>query len=485
MSSYSSVTASVIQLQAGGALQNMIHQLASDTLDVFSSAYLVTRPFAHGCERDSNTLSLKPRAAVTARGLFEVTRSFDLLFDAFMVVDLPGICNTAGGAGAQAPLTGADRPWYTNGVAAALLDSVSLTMGGHSISTLSGAMCYLFEEICGQPSKSVDEMIGRVNPSLPESSIVAGLQAKSSKARRLYLPLHFWFSSQRSQLSSALNLIGAQFQRCHIDVRLNGLASVIENAAGAAFISANGAAVDTRILDPIANDMLGEVRSGGSVAATATQNILTATDAARVTMDYHGITLSEEDRPAFKNTNTLSLMSEVHARPASERVLQPSNGSIDVTSFAKNLVTEIIIAARVADDGAGMAYGPLRFDGDYDATAGCAEGPLGTIDCSISGQARTPANMEAEMFNTKMCYIHHSKIPQHKGVYTIPISMYPEDDVVDSHANVSKLDSLTLRLTKKSAQTAPNPERNITADVYALSLNLLVEKDGMKAKYFV
>ena len=145
--------------------------------------------------------------------------------------------------------------------------------------------------------------------------------------------------------------------------------------------------------------------------------------------------------------------------------------------------TGAIVAARVTQDG-GKNTGPLRFDGVSDTVTGEVYGPLGSIDVTISGQQRFPANVEAEIYNQTMPFLHHSLLPEHSGVYAIPFSFFPEDSSVpDSHANVSKLDSLVVTLKRPNYPAGQNPTTE--AHVFALSYNLLVQQRGMKAKFFV
>ena len=491
-SCYTTVTASVVQIAATGALGRMLDNLKAREIDIFASSYFTTKSFAHGFERDAHEeqiYSKKKNASI--KGKFEISRAFDLVHQLYVVIDLPGIGNTlasgkiaAAKAGDNPEANEAAMPYYTNGAGCALIEEVHLSMGGHSIACLTGPLIFLFEELAGTPGKRADQLLAK-------ASTVAELKAKSTRAQRLYIPMYFYFCSTRGSLSNSLNVIGAQFQRIHLDMVLNSLASVIENgAASLAAINNSAAAQRTIVLDPISLEpMVSPVRSGGDVDYSAAKNdaanrdLCTATNVSRVSVDTHGITLSEAERATFSNVNAMNLMNEVHIlNRTGTNALNANDTQIDVTQFAKNLVYEILIAARVTSDG-GVRTGPLRFDGATDSVTGETYGPLASIDVTISGQQRFPARIEAEVFNQVIPFLHHSLIPEHSGVYSIPFSFFPEDSSVpDSHANVSKLDSLTLTLRRPSAAPA-----DVTTDahIFALSYNLLVEQRGMKAKFFV
>lgn len=487
-SCYTTVTASVVQIAATGALGKMLDNLKSREVDVFASSYFTTKPFAHGFERSAHeeTVYAKKKNA-SIKSKFEISRAFDLVHQLYIVIDLPGIANVVGtdiaalAASADTVADADNMPYYCNGVGAALLGEVHLSMGGHSIACLTGPLIFLFEELAGTPGKRADALMGK-------APTVAALKAQSTRARRLYVPMYFFFCSTRGSLSSALNIVGSQFQRVYLDMQLNSLSSVVENGSANFGLSAAAGAARTIIVDPISLEpMVAPVRAGGNVdyaGADVNADITAQQNIARVSVDTHGITLSEAERADFSNVNALTLMNEVHIlNRTGSNALNKTSTEIDVTTFAKNLVYEIIVAARLQQDG-GKATAPLRFDGATDTVTGEVYGPLASIDVTISGQQRFPANVEAEIFNQVIPYLHHSLIPEHSGVYSIPFSFYPEDATVpDSHANVSKLDSLILRLTRPSAfhQSAVNTD----AHIFALSYNLLVEQRGMKAKFFV
>ena len=241
-------------------------------------------------------------------------------------------------------------------MSALLLGEVHLSMGGHSIACLTGPLIFLFEELAGTPGKRADALMGKAQS-------VAALKAQSTRARRLYVPMYFFFCSTRGSLSSALNIVGSQFQRVYLDMQLNSLSSVVENGTGAGLstgkkfgINAAADAVKTIIVDPISLEpMVAPVRAGGNVdyANADKTDITTLQNIARVSVDTHGITLSETERSNFSSVNALTLMNEVHIlNRVGSNALNKTTTEIDVTTFAKNLVYEIIVAARLDQDGA-------------------------------------------------------------------------------------------------------------------------------------
>ena len=230
-SCYTTVTASVVQVASAGALGAMINNLRTREIDIFASSYFTTRNFARRSSPRTIIYATKTEPRT------EITRSFDLIlflcigqaFDPFQ--DEQGTYKAIKFTddNAEAGLLA----HYTNGVAAALINEVHICMGGHSLSKLTGEQIFLYEELAGRPGKRLLDMVGKSVSTLD-------LAKKSARAQRLYLPLYFFFCATRGSVSSALNLIGAQFQKATIDMSLKSLCSVIENGDDAnRFISKN------------------------------------------------------------------------------------------------------------------------------------------------------------------------------------------------------------------------------------------------------
>jgi len=489
-SCYTTVTASVVQVASAGALGAMIDNLKTRQIDIFASAYFTTRPFAHGHEREATDQPIYATRRNQIKNKFEITRSFDLIYQLFLVFDIPGIRTfTANGAVAlnQANSNDGKLAHYTNGTAAALVNEVHLCMGGHSLTMLTGAQIYLYEELAGRPGKRLLDTVGKSTSALD-------LAKQSAHARRLYLPLYFFFCSTRGSVSSALNLIGAQFQKATIDMSLNSLCSVVENGSSDRYISQNAdGAATVNVTDEISTDtMTAPVREKSGDVGETKGSALDTYSSARVTLDVLGITLNEDDRNTFSTKDRMSLMDEVTviARTGSQSLKKDE--TISITDHAKNLIYELQIAARVQKarsrgDETYVAQGPLRFDGRIDPTTGETSEPLGTLSMTISGQARTQSNLEAAFYNQITPYMHHSTLPSAKGIYSMPFSLYPEDwNVPDSYANASKLDSMRLQIGLP-AQVQKDAAKNGGVDltIFCHTFNVLVEQKGMKARFFV
>lgn len=383
----------------------MLSKLSSRTIDPFSSAYFSTKAFAHGIERDSHEEIIQNDRKNVIRNKFEISRAFDLVSQLVVVIDVPTL--TAGS--------------YVENLGPALIESATLSMGGHALSTLSGGLIHCLEELGGNPGKSATELYD-VAETAPDS----GVRRAGS---RLYVPMAFWFSAS---LSKALNLVGSSFQRAYLDLTMRPL----RDCASADAVYGTNVPV---------HPMLGSMDTTGAGTGAGT---------GRVTVDTHGIVLNEQDRETMSQIDQLTLMTEVFQTT----IDVAGDTTLDLTTFGKNLCYEVIVATQGANDNG------IKFDT-----------PLNTLSMSISGQSRFPDQIESQLYNKVMPFLHRSQVPQESGIHSIPFSFFPEDSSVpDAFANLSKLDSLTLRLNGTAKAT-----------VFLLCYNILVEQRGMKARFFV
>ena len=280
-STYSTITASVVQISAAGALGNMLTKLSARTVDPFSSAYFSTKAYAHGVERDSHEEIVKADRKSVIRNKFEISRAFDLVSDLVVVIDVPGL----------------DGETYVDNLGPALIESATLSMGGHALATLTGGLILCMEELAGNPGKACTNLWD------PEDD---------TKVARLYVPMTFWFTKS---LSKALNLVGSSFQRAYLDLTMKALKDCVVGRPDLS--AANGGNIAEGIpTDP----MLGKLSAGTD-----------STDY-RVTVDTHGITLNEEDRNTFSQVNSMSLMDEVHFQ---DKTIDGT--SLDLTTLPRTL----------------------------------------------------------------------------------------------------------------------------------------------------
>lgn len=116
--------------------------------------------------------------------------------------------------------TGLDRPWahWTNAIGQFLVKRACLVIGGQVIDTLFSDYLFMWEELTGKPGKRLTEMIGKRHTR-------AQLVADSLEARRLYVPLPFFFTKTSG---NALPLVSLQFHGVQIHICFDELSRSIQ-----------------------------------------------------------------------------------------------------------------------------------------------------------------------------------------------------------------------------------------------------------------
>ena len=116
--------------------------------------------------------------------------------------------------------TGLQTPFanWVNEIGHAALDRVCFSIGGQVIDTLYSHFLHMWEELSGQPGKRLEEMIGK-------RFTRAALVADSQRARRLYVPLPFYFTRHSG---NALPLVSLQFHSVQINVAFANIERMIQ-----------------------------------------------------------------------------------------------------------------------------------------------------------------------------------------------------------------------------------------------------------------
>jgi hypothetical protein len=139
----------------------------------------------------------------------------DLVYWMYAVFDLPGI----GGKDGSAWAVDEQRPFWTNSIGQALIESANFFIGGQNIDYMKGEFLFIWEELTGQPGKHLREMTGNFGGH------VSTLQAVSAQPRRLYVPLPFWFTLNSGL---ALPLVSLQFHSVAVSLKLRPLNDLLK-----------------------------------------------------------------------------------------------------------------------------------------------------------------------------------------------------------------------------------------------------------------
>ena len=141
----------------------------------------------------------------------------DLVYWMYAVFDLPGVA-TFTDSQKNALATGENRPFWTNSIGQALIESANFFIGGQNIDYMKGEFLFIWEELTGQPGKHLREMTGNFGGAINT------LQAVSAQPRRLYVPLPFWFTLNSGL---ALPLVSLQFHSVAVSIKIRPLSDLL------------------------------------------------------------------------------------------------------------------------------------------------------------------------------------------------------------------------------------------------------------------
>lgn len=151
-----------------------------------------------------------------------VSRSGDLIQQCYLCVKLSGFvlpndvdCPNTNCSIEIDPLT--DLVYWTNEVGHAMIEELTVNIGGQAIDTHYGDFLAIWENLSHKSGKRLGSLVGWF-PS------VADLVAFSSRDQMLYIPLMFWFNRSSEQ---ALPVIALQYHEIKFDVKLRSRSDLI------------------------------------------------------------------------------------------------------------------------------------------------------------------------------------------------------------------------------------------------------------------
>ena len=463
----------------------------------------------------------------------------DLVYWMYAVFDLPGIGTT--------PATGllvADgflRPYWTNAIGQALIESANFFIGGQNIDYMKGEFLFIWEELTGQPGKHLREMTGNFGAD------VNTLQAVSAQPRRLYVPLPFWFTLNSGL---ALPLVSLQFHSVAVSLKLRPLNDLLKFTKTAMDA---GKTISTNVFirnayDP--NFVIGN--SAVAIAQTTAlglgQNIQSQDLAGFVEVCY--VYLDQRERSKFADGAFEQLMIE-HQETSTQvdnavagsatgaagaASLVPTAGAAIKKNFELNFnhtIIELFWAARLGAhesfNGANPTGVRSDFYNDWFNFAGpelpifgqqpALYDPVDLIQLRLNNATRF-GDVEGRYFRLVQPWQHHTNIP-HVGtqavvsvdlnntatfasatstafIYSYSFALQPEDVQPSGSCNFSRIDNTQLNVTLNKhlfygtswnilpvvPVAGTDANGSVTFLVYATNWNILRFKYGLGGKRF-
>jgi hypothetical protein len=317
--------------------------------------------------------------------------------------------------------TGLKRPYanWVNSIGQAAISRASFSIGGQIIDTVYNHYLHMWEELTGQPGKRLEEMIGK-------RATTAALVADSQFARRLYVPLPFYFTLFSG---NSLPLVSLQFHSMDVHVCFSPLAKMIQ-------VSDCDAKV-VRCID------------GQSITANDIGALL----------DTTYVYLDMEERDRFATGSFQQLIQQVQQYSSTSR-----NGNITAQLNFNHPTLELIWAVqRKCQADANNTFNYAGFQGRDPFTRGCLR---------LNNLQRF--DREAQYFRLVQPYEKHTNIPK-SFVYDYSFALLPEACHPSGSLNMSRIDNVDLQLSLQPELAT----EEVALYVFARSWNILRFKDGL------
>ena len=325
--------------------------------------------------------------------------------------------------------TGLRRPFcnWCNAVGYAVLEQVTLSIGGSPVDTVWSELMYIMEELNGSPGKRLTEMIGK------RYSIEQAIE-DSRKLRTLYVPIPFWFTKSSGL---ALPMVALQFHGVQVSCKWAPLNKLIQ----------------------ISTETKG-------VQDSATGQPLTI-ESLQATLDvqYVFLEVQERDRFAVGEYNQLIVQ---HQR------YQPTDynsENINVLLNFNHPIIELIWAARrqCHTD----KNNQFNFAGKY------GYDPVKNVGLLLNNLARWNSQLEGRYFRLVQPYQHCTNIPSaHIYMFSFALDTAQAHVQPSGSCNFSRIDTVNLQITMQK------DIGKFTIFIYARNYNILQFSSGLAGVRF-
>ena len=247
-------------------------------------------------------------------------------------------------------------------------------------------------------------------------------------AKRLYVPLQFWFNRNPGL---ALPLIALQYHEVKINLEFRPISELFT----ASQIPASG---------------------------------IPSLQAASLFVDY--IYLDTDERRRFAQVSHEYLIEQLQF--TGEETLSSTNNKIRLNF--NHPVKEIVWVSRTDDNEAANEWSNFT-----DAVGFSGGDPLVSAKLQLNGHDRFSERI-ARYFNLVQPYQHHSNIPV-TGIYVYSFGLRPEEHQPSGTANMSRIDNATFQMTFKSALFTGG--KQIKVLIYAVNYNVLRIMSGFQTRW--
>jgi len=365
-----------------------------------------------------------------------IPRKADLLGPLWLEIQLPALTDSVTGA----PLS------YTNSIAHALIQEVSIEIGEQEVDKQTGEWMELWSNytVTEDKRQAWENMIGKTqgNSAGNAPSSVVNLYGP----RTLYVPLRFWFCKEPGLY---LPLLALQFHPIRIKMKLRPLAQmfVVDNPTQvAAAVTPNAASIQSMV-------MYGDY--------------------------YH---LDIEERRRFVAGSHEYLIEQVQYTPPI--AISDGANTVQIPLEFNHPIREMYWTIRrdaSVNAQQWFNYTNLTIGESSSSYNNSYQNLISTALIKIDGFDRFDER-NADYFRLVQPYQYHTVVPLNDFVYSYSFSLRPEEVQPSGSMNASRLDTITLQLVMNATVSPSRGSGNVI--VYGLNHNVLRIAEGFGGVLF-
>lgn len=398
-----------------------------------------------------------------------ISRNGDLLHRLWLEVNLKQEEDYNSGANSSSDKNGVG---YVNDLGHALIKSAEVEIGGQKIDQTYGRFQHLWHKLSCKGEKEIgyDIMSGNGGDDRDVTTLSAGaendrvMEKNFSKARKLFIPINFFFS--KGNAGAALPLIALQYHEVRVTIELADRSDILRAFNG-----------------DKAKDTVGYQK------LSSESHIASMVDQPKLFSDF--FYLDTDERKRFSQMSHEYLIEQLQFT-GSEVTRELSNNAVTPFTMRLNFNHPTKAIYWTAEDSALNEQIPHPFynghktaranipmvhtkvsAGEYeDLATNC---PIDKVGLNLNGHERFTVR-DGEYFWLCQPYQHHTRIPYDHwlGMYSFCLS--PEEFQPSGALNFSRIDNASLKLDFKKAEEGG---RHRTVYVYAVNYNVLRILSGM------
>ena len=343
-----------------------------------------------------------------------ISRNGDLIKDMYLECVLPQLDSGSG------------NQWWVNSVGNVMVKKAELEIGGQLIDRHYGEWMDIWSELSvpvGKKTVGYDIMVGNHETQI-------GVEANGVTARRLYVPLQFWFCRNPGL---ALPLIALQYHEVKLNLELRPVTELVVGASTPSMTSCK-LYVDYVYLDTDERRRFAQVSHEyliEQVQNTGDESLADASSSKNVTLNYN---------------HPVKALYWVH-----------------VTGVNAAVPT---LAAGVQTGGRWVKYTdtqPTNTMGQNDS--------FSTAKLQLNGHDRFTVR-NSDYFRLVQNYQHHTNVPN-KHIYTYSFALSPEEHQPSGTCNFSRIDNAVMQFKYEGVSVASKIK------MFAVNYNVLRIMSGM------